>query len=68
MKLLLMALQNISKRWTMPIRDWGSAINQFVILYSDHMTLLIEPFTQKYLQAHYIAMKSYKLWIFTRLF
>ena len=37
MKLLFMALQNISKRWTMPIRDWGSAMNQFAILYGDRV-------------------------------
>lgn len=39
MKLLFMALQNISKRWTMPIRDWGSAMNQFAILYGDRVPL-----------------------------
>jgi transposase-like protein len=27
LKLVFMALQNISKRWTMPLRDWGSALN-----------------------------------------
>jgi hypothetical protein len=25
--IVFMALQNISKKWTMPIRDWNSAIN-----------------------------------------
>jgi len=39
MKLLFMALQNISKKWTMPIRDWGSAINQFRILYGDRVLI-----------------------------
>jgi len=38
-KLLFMALQNISKKWTMPIRDWGSAMNQFAILYGDRVPL-----------------------------
>jgi transposase-like protein len=28
-----MALQNISKKWTMPIWDWGAALNQFAIIY-----------------------------------
>jgi len=32
-KLVFMALQNISKKWTMPLRDWGAALNQFVIIY-----------------------------------
>lgn len=39
MKLIFMALQNISQRWTMPIRDWGSALNQFAILYGDRVPL-----------------------------
>lgn len=30
-KLLYMALRNIMKKWTMPIRDWGLAIHQFSI-------------------------------------
>ena len=33
MKLLYLALRNISKKWTMPIRDWGAAVNQFAILF-----------------------------------
>lgn len=39
MKLVFMALQNISKRWTMPLRDWGAAVNQFVIIYGDRVQL-----------------------------
>jgi len=39
MKLMFMALQNISKRWTMPLRDWGAAINQFAIIYGDRVPL-----------------------------
>jgi putative transposase len=35
MKLVYMALQNISQRWTMPIRDWNQALNQFAILFKD---------------------------------
>lgn len=30
-KLLYLALKNISQKWTMPIRDWGAALNQFAI-------------------------------------
>jgi len=32
-KLLFMALRNVAKRWTRPIRDWKAALNQFVILF-----------------------------------
>jgi len=39
MKLAFMALQNISKKWTMPIRDWGMAIHQFSIFYGDRVSL-----------------------------
>lgn len=34
-KLLYLALRNIAKKWTMPIRDWKSALNQFVILFEE---------------------------------
>jgi putative transposase len=33
MKLLYLALRNASQKWTMPIRNWGSAVNQFAILF-----------------------------------
>ncbi len=32
-KLLYLALKNISRRWTMPIPHWGSALNQFAIIF-----------------------------------
>jgi putative transposase len=34
-KLVFLALQNAQKKWTMPIRDWKLALNQFVILYAN---------------------------------
>jgi transposase-like protein len=37
MKLIYMGLQNISKKWTMPIKDWGRAINQFSIMFGERM-------------------------------
>jgi len=37
LKQLYLALQNISKRWTMPIRDWGSAMNQFIIMFEERL-------------------------------
>lgn len=37
MKLLFMALQHVAKKWTMPIRDWRSALNQFVILFGERV-------------------------------
>ncbi len=36
-KLLYLALKNIAKKWTMPIRDWKSALNQFSIIFEERM-------------------------------
>jgi putative transposase len=32
-KVLFLAINRVAKKWTMPIRDWKSALNQFVILF-----------------------------------
>ena len=40
LKLLYLALQNITARWTMPIRDWRAALNRFAILFEDRMPTL----------------------------
>ncbi|WP_020676302.1 IS256 family transposase [Geopsychrobacter electrodiphilus] len=40
LKLLYLALQNISKKWTMPIHNWKSALNQFTIIFEDRMPTL----------------------------
>lgn len=37
-KLLYLALRNISKKWTMPVRDWKAAMNRFTIQYEDRMS------------------------------
>ena len=39
MKLIYMILQRISKRWTMPIRNWGEAMHQFSVIYGDRVPL-----------------------------
>jgi putative transposase len=31
MKVIYLAIHNISKKWTMPIRDWKAALNRFAI-------------------------------------
>lgn len=38
LKQLYLALRNISKKWTMPIRDWGAAMNRFSILFEGRVT------------------------------
>jgi putative transposase len=37
LKLFYLALENISKKWTMPIRDWKAALNRFTIQFEDRM-------------------------------
>jgi putative transposase len=39
MKVVYLALQNISKKWTMPIRDWKAALNRFAIEFEDRFPL-----------------------------
>ena len=36
-KLFYLALRNISKKWTMPLRDWKAALNRFTIQYAERM-------------------------------
>lgn len=36
-RLLYLALRNIAKKWTMPIRDWKAALNCFSILFENRM-------------------------------
>jgi len=37
-KLFYLALNNISKKWTMPLRDWKGALNRFTIQFEERMT------------------------------
>ncbi|GMO52258.1 MAG: hypothetical protein Pg6C_17760 [Treponemataceae bacterium] len=34
-KLIFMGLKKIAEKWTMPIRDWGAALNQFAVIYGE---------------------------------
>jgi putative transposase len=47
-KLMYLGLRNISKRWTMPIKDWSGAMNQFAILFEGRVPIggLGNSFTQ----------------------
>ena len=35
MKVLYLAIQGVSKKWTMPIHDWKLALNRFAIIFAD---------------------------------
>jgi len=39
MKILYPALRNASSKWSMPIRGWGIALNQFALVFGDRLTL-----------------------------
>ncbi|MGY8827861.1 MAG: transposase, partial [Candidatus Latescibacterota bacterium] len=36
-KLMYLALQNIAKKWTMPIRNWKAALNRFAIMFEGRL-------------------------------
>ncbi|MCB2167039.1 MAG: IS256 family transposase [Deltaproteobacteria bacterium] len=38
-KVLYLAINRVAKKWTMPIRDWKAALNQFVILFGERVTI-----------------------------
>jgi putative transposase len=40
LKLIYLALQNISRKWTMPVKDWRAALNQFAILFEGRLPLV----------------------------
>lgn len=37
LKLFYLALRNISKKWTMPVRDWKAALTRFTIQFEERM-------------------------------
>ena len=37
-KLFYLALNNISKKWTMPLRDWKGALNRSTIQFEERMS------------------------------
>ena len=37
LKIVYLAIQEASKKWTMPIRNWKSALNHFAILFEDRL-------------------------------
>lgn len=39
MKVIYLAIGNIAKKWTMPIRDWKPALNRFAIEFGDRLPI-----------------------------
>lgn len=49
LKLLYLGLKNVSKKWTMPIPNWGLAMNQFAIMFEGRINLAeLHSFTQNF--------------------
>lgn len=40
-KVIYLAIQEASKKWSMPIRDWKAALNRFMILFEDRVAQFI---------------------------
>ena len=38
MKILYLAIERISRKWSRPIHNWKSALNQFVMMYGERVT------------------------------
>ena len=38
-KIMYLAINNLTKKWTLPIRNWGTAINQLSIMLKDRVIL-----------------------------
>ncbi len=39
LKSVYLALRETSKKWTMPIRNWGMILNQFLTIFEDRVRL-----------------------------
>jgi putative transposase len=37
MKVLYLAIKGVSKKWTLPVRDWKQALNQFSIMFAERL-------------------------------
>ena len=38
LKLFYLALANIARKWSMPLRDWKAALTRFTIQFEERMT------------------------------
>ncbi|MDA8154851.1 MAG: IS256 family transposase, partial [Actinomycetota bacterium] len=41
LKLIYLAIQNISKKWTMPPRNWGQTVSQLSVFFEGRMKLAL---------------------------
>ena len=41
LKVIYLAIDRASRKWTMPLRDWGAALNRFAIEFGDRLTKVL---------------------------
>ena len=41
MKILYLVQENVTKKWTLPIRNWGEVLSQLSIIFGDRLTLTL---------------------------
>jgi putative transposase len=39
-KIMCPALRNAARKWTMPVKDWGTALNQFAVFFGERVPAL----------------------------
>jgi transposase-like protein len=39
MKSVFLAVREVTKKWTMPIRNWGVILNQFLAIFDDRIQI-----------------------------
>jgi putative transposase len=40
LRLIYLALQNLSQKWSMPVKDWRAALNRFAILFEERLPIV----------------------------
>lgn len=40
LKAVYLSVANVEKKWTFPVRDWGSVINQLIIKFGDRCSII----------------------------
>lgn len=43
-KSVYIALREATKKWNMPVRNWGVILNQFMLIFDDRLRLLIQAY------------------------
>ena len=60
LKLMYLALRNASEKWTMPIKNWRQALNQFAIEFGKELTSVLNDISH----LHKIVLQAYYFFSF----